>query len=307
MSLAFVFPGQGSQSLGMLAELAREHDVVKDVFAIASEVLGYDLWELTQNGPESRLNDTTVTQPAMLAAGVATWRIWEDVGGATPSQMAGHSLGEYSALVCAGAMSLTTAMTLVKERAQRMADAVPDGAGAMAAILGLDDEAVGNVCTAASDQGVCEAVNFNSPNQVVIAGQRAAIEKAVEVAKEQGARRALLLSVSVPAHSSLMTDAGKALSESLANADIRVPTIPVVSSVNAALYQDIDVIRQQLSEQVYRPVRWVATVHRMTDDGASSFIECGPGKVLTGLLKRIDRSIPGSCIDTLESLQKAMQ
>ena len=307
MTLAFVFPGQGSQSQGMLAELANDHDVVGEVFAEAADVLGYDLWDRVQNGPVERLNETVVTQPAMLAAGVATWRVWQKVGGAAPAQMAGHSLGEYTALVCSGAVSYAAAMALVKQRSQLMADAVPGGEGAMAAILGLDDSSVGQVCEAASASGVCEAVNFNSPGQVVIAGHRDAIAKAVVIAKESGARRAILLSVSVPSHSSLMNGAGAALVEPLDRTDFRSPSIPVVSSVHASYYKGASDIRSCLSEQVHRPVRWVATVQYMIGEGATSFIECGPGRVLTGLLKRIDRSRSGVCIDTPEALHKAMQ
>ncbi|MBT8080773.1 MAG: ACP S-malonyltransferase [Gammaproteobacteria bacterium] len=307
MTIAFVFPGQGSQSIGMLADLASDNAQVGEVFTEAADVLGYDLWNIVQNGPAERLNDTVVTQPAMLAAGVAIWRTWLSTGGAEPALMAGHSLGEYSALVCAGSLSFSSAMELVKQRSQLMADAVPAGDGAMAAVLGMEDEAVIQVCAAVSGTGVCEAVNFNSPGQVVIAGHREAVEQAVAEAKEQGARRAIVLPVSVPSHSSLMQGAGKELAGHLDKTEFAVPTIPVVSSINAEIYRDAEQIRRQLSEQVFRPVRWVETINAMTARGASRFVECGPGKVLTGLTRRIDRSLSGICVESPATLAKAQE
>ena len=306
MTLAMVFPGQGSQSQGMLAELAAEHQEVTATFEEASDVLGYDLWELVQRGPVEKLNETIVTQPAMLAAGVATWRLWQKLGGEEPAAMAGHSLGEYTALVCAGAIDFPEAVALVKRRAELMQSAVPAGEGAMAAILGLDDAAVRDVCKQASETGVAEAANFNSPGQVVVAGERGAIERAIELAKEAGARRAVMLPVSVPSHSTLMVPAGKALAEALHAAAFRPPSISVINAVDAEPYTDADDIRVRLSRQISSPVRWVDTVQRLVADGASSIIECGPGKVLVGLIKRIDRSLSAICIDSPETLQNAL-
>ena len=306
MTLAFVFPGQGSQSQGMLAELAAEHDEVSATFSEASGVLGYDLWELVQEGPAERLNETIVTQPAMLAAGVATWRLWQKLGGKEPAAMAGHSLGEYTALVCAGAIGFTDAVGIVKVRAELMQNAVPAGEGAMAAILGLDDQAVREVCKQASAAGVAEAANFNSPGQVVVAGQHAAIERAIELAKEAGARRAIMLAVSVPSHSSLMVPAGEALAESLNAAPFSTPAITVINAVDAVAYADADDIRSRLSRQISSPVRWVDTVQRLLADGASSIVECGPGKVLVGLIKRIDRKLPAICVDSPGTLKNAL-
>ena len=298
-----VFPGQGSQSLGMLAELAAQHPEVSDTYAEASDMLGYDLWNLVQNGPAEKLNETIVTQPAMLAAGVATWRLWQKLGGALPVAMAGHSLGEYTALVCAGAIEFRDAVGLVQRRAEFMQNAVPAGEGAMAAILGLDDQAVRDVCRNAANGGVAEAANFNSPGQVVIAGHRGTIERAIELAKEAGARRAIMLAVSVPSHSTLMLPAGEALAESLQAAAFQAPSLPVINAVDATPYTDASDIRQRLTRQVSSPVHWVDTVQRLIADGATSIIECGPGKVLTGLVKRIDRSVRSRCIDSPDALQ----
>ncbi len=306
MTLALVFPGQGSQSQGMLEEFAAQHEEVEHTFAEASDVLEYDLWELVQQGPVEKLNETAFTQPAMLAAGVATWRLWQKQGGDEPAAMAGHSLGEYTALVCAGAIGFDDAVGLVKIRAELMQNAVPPGEGAMAAILGLDDQAVRDVCERASDGGVAEAANFNSPGQVVVAGHRGAVEKAIALAKEAGARRAILLAVSVPSHSTLMTPAGEALAEALHAAPFRSPSIRVINAVDAVPYTDADDIRARLSRQVSSPVRWVDTVQRLIADGADTIIECGPGKVLVGLMKRIERTLPAYCIDTPDALQSAI-
>ncbi len=303
VKFAMVFPGQGSQSLGMLADLAAQHEEVANTFAAASNVIGYDLWDLVQNGSVEKLNETAFTQPAMLAAGVSTWRLWQKLDGALPAAMAGHSLGEYTALVCAGAIEFEDAVRVVQRRAELMQNAVPAGEGAMAAILGLDDQAVRDVCTAASDQGVAEAANFNSPGQVVVAGHRAAIERATELAKEAGARRAIMLAVSVPSHTTLMLPAGESLAESLDAAAFQAPSIPVINAVDATPYTDASDIRARLTRQVSSPVRWVNTVQRLIADGATSFVECGPGKVLSGLIKRIDRSVPAVCIDSPEALQ----
>ena len=306
MTLAMVFPGQGSQSQGMLADLAAQHREVSDTFAEAGDSLGYDLWDLVQNGPVEKLNETIVTQPAMLAAGVSTWRLWQKLGGAMPAGVAGHSLGEYTALVCAGAIEFRDAVGLVQRRAELMQNAVPAGEGAMAAILGLDDQAVRDVCKSAADIGVAEAVNFNSPGQVVVAGHRGAIERVTELAKEAGARRAIMLAVSVPSHSTLMLPAGEALAESLHAAAFQSPSIPVINAVDAMPYTDADDIRARLTRQVSSPVHWVDTVQRLIADGATSIIECGPGKVLTGLMKRIDRSVQSRCIDSPDALDSEL-
>ena len=302
-----VFPGQGSQSQGMQSDLAAAYPVVADVYAQASEVLGYDLWQLVQDGPAERLGETTVTQPAMLTAGYAAWRAWQEAGGAQPQQMAGHSLGEYTALVCAGSVSFADALTVVRRRSELMQDAVPAGAGAMAAILGLDDEQVIEVCSAAAEDGVADAVNFNAPGQVVIAGDTAAIDRAIELAKERGARRAMMLPVSVPAHSALMREAGEALAEALAAADFSAPDVTVIAASNAAPYGDGDDIRERLSRQVYAPVQWVGTIQAMIAGGASAVIECGPGKVLTGLMRRIDRSQTAACLETADNINTAKE
>lgn len=307
MTIAMVFPGQGSQSHGMQSELAESYPAVADTYAEASDILGYDLWALVQEGPAEKLGETTITQPAMLTAGYAAWRCWNEAGGNAPAQMAGHSLGEYTALTCAGAVSFEDALRVVIRRSELMQAAVPAGEGAMAAILGIDDQVVIDVCDAARQDGVADAVNFNSPGQVVIAGDTAAINRAVELAKEKGARRAMLLPVSVPAHSALMRDAGEALIEALTNAQFDAPTTPVVSASDALPYGDGDDIRNRLSRQVYSPVQWVRTVQTMLDSGATKVVECGPGKVLTGLMRRIDRATPAAFIDTPDSLQQALQ
>jgi len=307
LSLAMVFPGQGSQSQGMQADLAEKYSEVQATYAEASEILGYDLWRVVQDGPPERLGETVVTQPAMLAAGVAAWRIWAAEGGAMPSHMAGHSLGEYTALVCAGAVSFSDAMRVVKRRSELMQGAVPMGAGAMAAIIGMDDDAVREVCDNASGIGIVEAVNFNTPGQVVIAGQKDAVDRAIVRAEEVGARRAILLPVSVPSHSSLMIEAGNSLSGELNSADFSTPKLAVIGASDATAYGDADDIRIRLSRQVYSPVQWVSTINTMLEAGVSSIVECGPGKVLMGLVKRINRGTPVATIDSIDGLQKALQ
>jgi [acyl-carrier-protein] S-malonyltransferase len=302
-----VFPGQGSQAVGMQADLASEYPIVQETYAEASDVLGYDLWALVQNGPVEKLAETVVTQPAMLAAGTAAYRVWRAAGGEIPVQVAGHSLGEYSALVAAESMGFADAMKVVARRSQLMQNAVPPGVGAMAAIIGLDDDAVIAACAESTSNGIAEAVNFNSPGQVVIAGHKEAIEDAMARCLDSGARRALLLAVSVPSHSSLMRQAGEGLQEALAAADIASPTIKVVAATNGKAYTDADDIRSRLSKQVYGPVQWVATTKAIIDGGASSIIECGPGKVLAGLCRRIDKGTQVSFIDSSDSLQKALQ
>lgn len=306
MTLAFIFPGQGSQSVGMQADLAEAFAEVKQTYAQASELLGYDLWDRVQNGPAESLNETTVTQPAMLTAGIAAWNAWNAAGGAMPALMAGHSLGEYTALVVAGALSFDDAVLLVRRRAELMQEAVPAGSGAMAAILGLDDTVVSEVCDAAAQGEVVSAVNFNSPGQVVIAGAKAAVERAAQGAKEAGARRAIMLDVSVPSHCSLMKPAAEELAKDLADIDFKAPEIPVINNVDARAYTDADDIRDGLMRQMFCPVRWVDSVQQLVAGGASQLVECGSGKVLTGLVKRIDRSLPTSCIDSPEAITKAM-
>ena len=289
MSLAFVFPGQGSQSVGMLAELGAAEPMVRDTFAEASEVLGYDLWALCQDGPESDLGATERTQPAMLAAGVATWRVWVQLGGPRPLAMAGHSLGEYTALVCADAMDFRTAIDVVRFRGQVMQQAVPLGQGAMAAILGLEDTDLDAACREAAQGEVVEPVNFNAPGQTVIAGNATAVARAIDAARALGARRAVLLPVSVPSHSSLMLGAADRLAEKLATVDVRMPNVPDVYTVDVRRHASPEGIRQSLKEQLFKPVRWADTVRAMIAGGATTFVECGPGKVLTSLNRRIER------------------
>jgi [acyl-carrier-protein] S-malonyltransferase len=306
MTKAFVFPGQGSQSIGMMADLAEQFPVVTETFAEASAVLGYDLWALVQNGPEADLNSTDKTQPAMLTAGIAAWRVWQQKGGEMPAYLAGHSLGEYSALVAAGAISFADAVALVADRGRFMQEAVPAGTGAMAAILGLDDAVVAEVCDAAAEGEVLQPVNFNSPGQVVIAGTAAAVERAVPVATEKGAKRAIILPVSVPSHCDLMKPAADRLAERLAGIEINTPTIPVLHNADVAAYDDADKIRDALVRQLYRPVRWVETVQWFEANGVDALVECGPGKVLAGLNKRIIRKMPALPVLDNASLEKAL-
>lgn len=302
-----VFPGQGSQAVGMQADLATAFPVVAEVYAEASDVLDYDLWHLIQEGPAEKLAQTTVTQPAMLAAGYAAHRVWQVAGGDEPSAMAGHSLGEYTALVAAGAVSFADAMRVVIQRSRLMRDAVPPGVGGMAAILGLDDADVIEICARASTIGVAQAVNFNSPGQVVVAGNKEAIDEVLVLAKDAGARRAIMLPVSVPAHSSLMTSAGEGLRKALAEAEFGTPRVNVVAATDGQVYVDADDIRERLALQVYAPVQWVQTVNALVQGGATRMIECGPGKVLAGLCRRIDKATPVAFIDNNDSLQKALQ
>ena len=307
MSLAFVFPGQGSQSVGMLAELGENQASVKETFAQASEVVGFDLWELVQKGPEAELNDTANTQPAMLAAGVAIWRLWQQRGGENPVVMAGHSLGEYTALVCAGAVDFEEAVALVRERGRYMQEAVPPGEGAMAAILGLDDEQVIAICERAAEGEVVAAVNFNSPGQVVVAGAAGAVSRAVDLAKEEGAKRAIVLPVSVPSHCALMRDAARRLEERLKEVTIRSPEVPVVNNVDVMAERDPEAIRDALVRQLYSPVRWVETIRCLAERGVDSLVECGPGKVLAGLNRRIDRGMKVFPVYDEDSLKNAFE
>lgn len=286
MSLAFVFPGQGSQALGMLNAFA-EVAVVRDTLAEANAVLGFDLAALIADGPKEDLDATINTQPAMLVAGVASYRAWLAAGGAQPAVLAGHSLGEYSALVAAEALSFADALRLVRLRAEAMQAAVPAGQGGMAAILGLDDEAIRAACLQAAQGEVVEAVNFNSPGQVVIAGSKAAVERACELCKAAGAKRALPLPVSVPSHCALMKPAAEKLAAALAEIEIRAPRIPVLHNADVLAYQDPAQIKDALARQLYSPVRWVETVQKLQADGVTVVAECGPGKVLAGLNKRI--------------------
>ena len=308
MSLALVFPGQGSQSVGMLGEFAEAHASIRHTFAEASAALGYDLWQLVAQGPAEQLNRTECTQPAMLSAGVATWRLWQEQGGAVPALVAGHSLGEFTALVCAGALEFAAGVVLVRERGRYMQEAVPAGGGAMAAILGLDDAAVEAACQEAAHGEVVEAVNYNAPGQVVIAGAAAAVERAIAAAKIRGAKRAMTLPVSVPAHSSLLRSAAMRLQERLADLTIRAPRMQYLSAVDATLHHDPEDIRALLVRQLASPVRWAATVRALTAQGATVLAECGPGKILTALNRRIERRPEIHCVAIEDSatLQAAL-
>lgn len=306
MTLAFVFPGQGSQSVGMLNALAGEFPQVAETFAEASRALGYDLWSVVERGPEDKLNQTEVTQPAMLTAGVAVWRAWRAQGGAMPALMAGHSLGEYTALVCAEAISFTDAVKLVADRGRFMQQAVPAGQGGMAAILGLDDDAVRKVCADAAQGEVLDPVNFNSPGQVVIAGSASAVARGVEQAKAAGAKRALPLPVSVPSHCKLMHPAAQQMAQRLAGVDVHAPKVPVIHNVHVKSETTPDGIREALVRQIESPVRWVETVRAMLGLGATRFVECGPGKVLAGLNKRIDKQAETLAVYDAATLRAAI-
>ena len=290
MSLAFVFPGQGSQSIGMMSSLAKVSRSIEATFAEASSVLGYDLWQRCQEGPAESLNSTECTQPAMLAAGVATYRFWMERRGPTPSLMAGHSLGEFTALVAAGTLDFKTAVDLVRYRGELMQTAVPPGFGAMAAILGLEDLDLEEACHEASQGEVVEAVNFNAPGQVVIAGHAAAVARAIEVATAKGAKRALALPISVPAHSSLMKPAAEQLRVRLESTAVTPPSDIAVYGVDVRTHTTAADIRAGLVKQLYTPVYWAATVRTMIAAGATQIVECGPGKVLTGLNRRVDKN-----------------
>ncbi len=305
-SLAMVFPGQGSQSVGMLAALGEAFPVVTGTFAEASDVLGYDLWQRVQEGPAELLNQTACTQPAMLAAGVAVWRCWQQQSDILPALMAGHSLGEYTALVCAGALSFSDAVGLVERRGREMQNAVAEGSGAMAAILGLADAQVVELCEEAARGEVVSAVNFNSPGQVVIAGDSAAVERAMELAKAAGAKRALKLPVSVPSHCSLMRPAAERFAESLAQVKIEAPRVPVLHNVDVSSHADPDAIREALAQQLYSPVRWVETIRAMAAQGIDTVFEMGPGKVLAGLNKRIEKPMNALAVQTADDLRKAL-
>ncbi|KLV08980.1 malonyl CoA-ACP transacylase [Photobacterium aquae] len=302
---AVVFPGQGSQTVGMLAELAEQFDVVKQTFAEASDALGYDLWALVQNGPVEDLNQTHRTQPALLTSSVAIWRVWQEQGGAQPAVLAGHSLGEYSALVCAGVIDFKEAVKLVELRGQLMQEAVPAGVGAMSAIIGLDNDAIAKACAEAAQDQVCSPVNFNSPGQVVIAGNKEAVERANALCKEAGAKRALPLPVSVPSHCELMKPAAEKLAVALEAIEFNAPAIPVINNADVATETDPAAIKLALVKQLYGPVRWTESVERMAGEGIESLLEFGPGKVLTGLTKRIERSLGGAAVNDPASLEAA--
>jgi len=306
LKYAAVFPGQGSQSLGMLKALGEEFSVVADTFGEASDAISTDLWAIAQSGPLDELNATHNTQPIMLAAGVAVWRVWNERGGCSPTMMAGHSLGEYSALVCSGALDFSVAVSLVAERGRQMQAAVPDRKGAMAAILGLDDAVVIELCVQAAQGQVVAAVNFNSPGQVVIAGAVEAVDRAISGAKQAGAKRALKLPVSVPSHCDLMRPAVMAMTEALSNAAFLAPEIPVIHNVDVSPHDSASQIRTALIEQLYRPVRWSESVQTLAASGASLLLEFGPGKVLAGLTKRIDRGLRAQCVQDTNSLDKAL-
>jgi [acyl-carrier-protein] S-malonyltransferase len=302
---AIVFPGQGSQSVGMLAELAEQHAIIKETFAEASDVLGYDLFDLVMNGPAEELNKTWKTQPALLTSSVALWRLWQAQGCAKPAVMAGHSLGEYSALVCAGALNFKDAVKLVELRGQAMQRAVPEGVGAMSAIIGLDNDTIAANCEKAAENQVVAPVNFNSPGQVVIAGNKEAVERANVLMKESGAKRALLLPVSVPSHCALMKPAADELASVLDHVAIQTPAIPVINNVDVTAETDPAIIKQALIRQLFSPVRWTETVEKMANDDITFAVEMGPGKVLTGLVKRIDKRVDGCSINDSASLADA--
>lgn len=304
-SLAFVFPGQGSQALGMLAEQAKQHQLVGETFTEASDTLGYDLWALTQQGPAEHLNQTDKTQPAILTASVALWHLWQAQGGATPAYVAGHSLGEYSALVAAGSIGLADAVRLVERRGQLMQEAVPAGQGGMAAILGLKDDDVIAACAEAAHGEVVSAVNFNSPGQVVIAGSKAAVARAIEACKSRGAKRALSLPVSVPSHCALMKPAAERFAEAVARVQWQLPSISLVQNVTATVAGSLDDLKQNLLAQLYMPVRWTESVALLAQHGARQLVECGPGKVLSGLNKRCADGIDTFNLDTPDAFAAA--
>ncbi|MEO6227559.1 MAG: ACP S-malonyltransferase [Thermomonas sp.] len=305
-SLAFVFPGQGSQSVGMLAELAESHPAIRATFDEASAGAGVDLWALSQAGPEAQLNRTEYTQPALLAAGVAVWRLWQQQGGMQPSVLAGHSLGEYTALVAAQALALHDAAHLVRIRGQLMQEAAPAGTGAMAAVLGADDALVREVCDVVSGTEVVVPANYNSPGQIVIGGHAAAVDAALEILAERGVRKTVKLAVSVPSHTPLMRDAANRLTETMAGLAWQLPSIPVVQNVDARIHDSIDSIRDALARQLYLPVQWTDCVQALAARGVTRIGECGPGKVLAGLTKRIDKSLEARALGSVGDFEAAI-
>lgn len=302
---AIVFPGQGSQAIGMLADLGEQYDVVKQTFSEASEALGYDLWALVQDGPVENLNETFRTQPALLTASVAIWRVWQELGLEQPVNLAGHSLGEYSALVCAGVIDFKEAIKLVELRGQLMQEAVPAGVGAMYAIIGLDDEAIAKACEDAAQDEVVSPVNFNSPGQVVIAGNKEAVERAGALCKDAGAKRALPLPVSVPSHCALMKPAADKLAVALEALEFNAPALPVINNVDVIAETDPAKIKDALVRQLYNPVRWTEGVQAMNEQGVEKLLELGPGKVLTGLTKRIVKTMTAAAVNDTASLEAA--
>lgn len=306
--LAYVFPGQGSQAVGMLADLAGEHSLIESTFEEASAALGYDLWQLAQSGPEDKLNQTEFTQPALLAASIAIWRVAQSLGAVKPDVVAGHSLGEYSALVAAGVIGFADAIKLVQQRGQFMQTAVPLGQGGMAAVLGLEDDIVRELCAKASHgEELVQAANYNAPGQVVIAGSNAALERAIEALKDAGAKRAMPLAVSAPFHSALMRPAADKMAEALAGVTFNSPEIQVLQNVDAGYHSNVDEIRSNLVAQMFSAVLWTETIQRLAADDVTTVVECGPGKVLSGLTKRIDKSIQGLSINSLESLTTTLE
>ena len=303
MKNVFVFPGQGSHSVGMLAELASRDRIITDTFTEASETLGYDLWKLVQDGPADLLNETVRQQPAMLVAGMATWRYWKQLGGRDPDAVCGHSLGEYTALAAAEALAFPAVVKLVRTRAELMQQAVPVGEGAIAAVLGLDDEAIVAACSEAAQGEVVDLVNFNSPGQVVIAGHAAAVNRALEGCKARGAKRAVVLPMSVPAHSSLMRPAAEKFAGELKGIRVQRPKIAFWSPVDCAAHNEPDDIQSLLRRQLDSPVRWADLVRALARTGATTFVECGPGKVLTGLGRRIDKQLQCLALQDPESVQ----
>lgn len=305
-NLAFIFPGQGSQKIGMLAELAANYPVIGATFDEASQTLGYDLWNLVQNGQQEEINLTERTQPLLLTASVALWRVWQQCGGAMPALMAGHSLGEWSALVCSQSVAFADALSLVRMRGAFMQDAVAPGEGAMAAILGLDDALIRDICLQSAQGGVVSAVNYNSPGQVVIAGDATAVARAIEGLKAAGAKRAVPLPVSAPFHTSLMRPAADRLAEHIHATEFKAPVIPVVHNVHARVESDPAVIRELMIEQIYNPVLWVDCIQTMVAKGITSMVECGPGKVVSGLAKRIERNLNTYGTEDSASLEEAL-
>jgi [acyl-carrier-protein] S-malonyltransferase len=307
-SLAFVFPGQGSQKVGMLAAAHQQFEAVRQTFAEASDTLGYDVWDLIQNGEQEALNMTETTQPVLLSSSVALWRAWCEAGGTAPAILAGHSLGEFSALVCAGALAFADAVDLVRQRGSFMQSAVPVGEGAMAAIIGLDDDAINRICgeVSAATGGVVSAVNFNSPGQVVIAGASAAVDAAVNALKEGGAKRAMPLPVSAPFHTELMKPAGERLAEAIADVTINSPAVPVVHNVHARTETDPEAIRALLVQQIYSPVLWTQCVQSMMSSGVTRLVECGPGKVLSGLNRRIDKTLTSFSLEEPDDFNQTL-
>lgn len=306
ISTAFLFPGQGSQSLGMLQELAAEAGEVRETFSEASGALGYDLWKVCQQGPEEKLNRTELTQPAMLAAGIATWRTWQAQGGGLPEVFAGHSLGEYTALVAAGALNFQDAVSIVAERGRLMQAATPEGIGAMAAVLGLEDDTLESICNEYDGEGIVSCANFNAPGQVVIAGNKPAVAAVCEMATEAGARRAIVLPVSVPSHCLLMQPAAGKLREHLDGVDLLQTELPVIQNADVKSHLNPDDIRDALARQLWQPVRWTATIQSLIANRVARFVECGPGRVLAGLNRRISRESENIALTDMEAIRNAL-